>query len=504
MKQKFNHLSLFYFLIFSVPYFGFCQNNENQNRFKIYSNTYLNAGNVPTWLRNNQNGTIDLSGNFQQIGFGFKDYQKFKNSKYRLEYAFEPVVNVGLNNKIRLKEAYSQISNKTFELFIGRKVQTWGLVDSVNSSGSMAMSNNALPLPVVQFGTKSYISILGKGFLSIKFLGGHGWFGNETYTDNAYIHYKSFFGKIGRDNQKLNFSAGINNYIQWGGFSETLKDAKDITLNGQLPNDINTFIGLVLPFPSIRRKFPPKIDLANDSNNYLGNVSGTVDFSVSFKNSSINTLFYRQIPYEIGSLFTSLVNADDGLYGLTIKPQNQTNWPLGIKNITLEGFHSINQGSYFSNLKRIFYNKFLPSDPHNYYNHGQYLDGWSYRNKAIGNPFIFNNSEIKPENVPNKSQAYGNFNRVRAFFVNVNGILNTIDYGFKLSYWPSIAGFGPKTPFKQWAGMAYLGKNIRNDFKANVALGVDQGDMFKNSIGTKISLSKSFDFKLHKKHLHIY
>ncbi len=497
---------LYAYLVFLfLPTIVLSQNSfENDSQYKIYSNTFINAGNAPTWLRTNQNGTVDLQGNFQQIGFGVKNEYLSKLKKMSISYALEPVINIGKVNKVRLKEAYAALNWKHFELFAGRKVQNWGLVDTLNSSSSIALNQNALPLPMVQFGTKGFIPILGKGFFSINFLGGHGWFGKETFTEKYYLHYKSFFGRFGRDSQKINLTAGINNYIQWGGYSETLKNNPGVTQNGQIPDDLNTFIGLVLPFPAVRAKFPPKIDLVNDNNNYLGNVAGSVDFSFQFKNENVKLLAYRQIPFDLGSLFTSFINADDGLYGLSISSTQDKIFPFGIKNITLESFHSKNQGTYFSQLKRLIYNKPHSADIHNYYNHGQYLDGWSYKNKALGTPFIFNNEDLDKSKFNETFENYSNYNWNRAFYLNINAYANGFDYGTKISYWPYIGVQKTNSNKKQFAAMVMIGKAIKNEYHASISAGYDIGDMYKNSFGLNLRLQKSFNYSPKPTHLHQY
>ena len=74
-----------------------------------------------------------------------------------------------------------------------------------------------------------------------------------------------------------------------------------------------------------------------------------------------------------------------------------------------------------------------PSGDEDYYNHYQYLQGWSYKGIGIGNPFIAPGN-LTREGLPSDPYQYFINNRVVAFHFGFEGSIQQWDFILKTSY----------------------------------------------------------------------
>lgn len=475
---------------------SFSQNLLDNIKYQTEVGAYIStSGQIPFWQRANQYGVVPLQSPFVTLrGSAHKEYDSTINSHLKLKksgigYGFSAVTNLGKRSGFFLPEAYLKARYGIFEFYGGRRKEIYGLVDTTLTSGSYIWSGNALPMPKIQISIPNYTQI-GKTAIFIKGGFAHGWFGNQTYTQNYYLHQKWLYGRIGKSNWKLNFHSGLNHQVQWGGFVPLLINNPYAAQNGYLASDFNTFMNIAFPFPFVRKAFKPKTKISYDSDNYGGNQLGSVDFAGEIKLKKLNILVYRQIPYELGSLFSSLVNADDGLYGISVKLKKSF---YTINKFTIEGFHSYNQGTYRSGIARLLN---LPDkhfgEYHNYLNHGQYKDGWSYNNNGIGTPLILNNNELV--STLQQDFAFSSYNRVKSITGTFEGTISKFYYGLKNNY--SIYSLTGKS--QNQSKIHQFSLNIFTKFKikkvnsVTISYAIDNGQMLKNSNGISFSLLKSW------------
>ncbi|MFY7910742.1 MAG: hypothetical protein ACOVO2_14345, partial [Emticicia sp.] len=153
-------------------------------KYQLETGTYLSSsGTTPFWLRSNQYGIVPLESQFATFrGSAHKEYDSTRNINQKLKkigvgYGAWAVANVGKVNQLLLPEAYIKARYGVFEFYGGRRREIVGLVDTTLTSGSYIWSGNALPLPKLQISIPNYVSIIGKGLISIKGAYAHGWFG---------------------------------------------------------------------------------------------------------------------------------------------------------------------------------------------------------------------------------------------------------------------------------------------------------------------------------------
>lgn len=366
-------------------------------KYQLETGIYLSSsGKTPFWLRSNQYGVVPLESQFATFrGSAHKEYDSTKNENQKLKklgigYGAWAVANVGKVNQLLLPEAYVKVRYGVFEFYGGRRREIVGLVDTTLTSGSYIWSGNALPMPKLQISIPNYISIIGKGLISIKGAYAHGWFGSSDSTKNFFLHQKYLYGRIGKPNWRVKMYAGFNHQVQWGGkppkpYIEK-ETGKLITNYG---NDFRTYLNVVSGV-SLNRKGDGILNDGipiNDAWNRSGNHLGSIDIATEISFNTFDVLLYRQSFYEDGSLFY-LNNISDGLYGLSFSPKKATR---GLIKLTFEYLNTTSQGGNGSSANTI--PQLRGGD--NYFNNSFY--SWAYGGNTIGTPLIIPLNAIKQD-----------------------------------------------------------------------------------------------------------
>jgi hypothetical protein len=476
-------------------------------KYQVETGVYLSTFQTPFWSRTNQYGIVPLESQFLTFrGAAHKDYSKQVEEKrakrFDFGYGFSSVINVGKSNHFYLQEAYVKTRYKSLEFFAGRRKEIVGLVDSTLSSGSYAWSGNALPMPKVQFHIQNYMPIIGKGVISIKGSYGLGWFNNDQLSQ-SYLHQKSLYSRIGKENWKIKFYGGFNHQVQWGG-KINLPYKLNTVKSNQLPSSFSDYVfvvsGISLNYQSRQKNIDTTKYTDFDLTNRVGNHLGTIDIGIEVNTKTAKILFYRQNLYDDGSLF-SLANIADGLNGVSIVPINTENKKVIIERLTFEFLNTSNQGGFVGPTSTI--PEIRGRD--NYFNHPQFLNGWSYKNKTIGTPFITpteNTKNIYPKylitNSPNYLEYFTNNNRVQVYHLGVQlKILDKYNYLFRGSYSKNFGSYD--SPFTnsikgitQYSFQNSLEFNNRKKLKFNINWAFDIGSLYQPSNGVSCSIKKQW------------
>jgi hypothetical protein len=185
---------------------------------------YLSNGKTPFWIKSNTFGEVPESNPNLQLKLSvYNEYDSTLNKISQLTKKFDWAYGISLvndyttvNNFI-IQEAFIKSRWKNWQLYIGRRKEIFGLIDSVNTSGSYIWSGNALPMPKIQLHTPGYISIGKKEIFGVKAGISHGWFGSDSIVQGHFLHQKWLYGRIGRPNSKYKLYAGMNHQVMWGG-----------------------------------------------------------------------------------------------------------------------------------------------------------------------------------------------------------------------------------------------------------------------------------------------
>lgn len=462
----------------------------------------VSGAQMPFWLRSNQWGAVPLTGSAGTIRAGiWGDHNGSApdssarhgdaRPKFGWNYGLDVVANSGLNGKVLLPEAYAGIRFGRFELFAGRRRQIIGLCDTLLTSGSYIWSGNALPIPKIQFGTIGYVPIF-KGLLAVNAIFNHGWFANrdesgrELIVRNSYLHQKTLYIRLGKPSWAFRLYGGVNHQVQWGGYAPSLPTG--LANKGYLPSSLRAYQYVVTAQAYPDFTIDPNLSTI-DVDNRVGNHLGSIDVGADVNIGAFNLLVYRQSLVETGSIFylTSIV---DGLNGIRLRNNQPGDGFLTLDNVLVELFYSKSQGGP----------EFVINDPKrrgkvNYFNHGQYQDGWIYEDHTIGTPFLTPQTDVRPS--LRTGRAIVN-NRVALWHAGLSGRLaQRAQWQMKLSYSQNLGTYDAPYPAStnQFSGIlsasSPLTLPVLGDCDVSASVAYDQGNLFYNSTGVFASLRKT-------------
>ncbi|RRA99171.1 capsule assembly Wzi family protein [Larkinella rosea] len=451
---------------------------------------------TPFWLRANQYGSIPLSAPFGTLRVGLAGtvlisdtttgrYRTRPQRAWTLQYQAEAVGNAGKSSQLLLPEGYVKVMHRGIELVAGRRREVIGLVDSTLSSGSYAWSGNALPIPKVQFGTRGFVPLGRRGWLSINGFIAHGWYAKTWYLRHSFLHQKSLLFRIGKPTATLRFYAGINHNVQWGGQSDYI-DPK-FAVNGKLPGRLADFPNVLF---AIRTNGLNNDRLTSfDYVNLYGNHLGSIDFGGELRFPAVNVFLYHQHAFDdvTGMFFKNL---PDGLSGIRLRNNRPGAAGFQLHEVLLEFLTTLSQSG------PTLYQTNKPwKGADNYFNNSQYREGWTYQDRVIGTPFLTRRQDIQAAYQNSSDWAIVN-NRVQVFHAALRAtVAKQMDLRVKVSYSrnygiPEVFLAGTPKQLSTWVQVGFPLRWLGGSY-LTAALSVDAGQLYDNAAGGLIGLSKT-------------
>lgn len=458
---------------------------------------YTSNETVPFWLRSNQYGSVPLDGaSFSLVGIARKDYDPGKEKLFDWGASFEGRANLGQGSNLSLIEGYGKVRLGILELRAGRSKKITGLCDTLLTSGSWAISGTSLGIPAVELSIRDYWTLPWLGEL-FAFKGNlsHGWIGevpmqreytsSDTVILNAYLHQKSLYIRVGKPEWKLKFLGGFNHQTLWGNEQEYYHE--DFVLS-----PFKTYLYVITG---------KKYNNGLIREVRLGDHVGSIDFGLEFHSDRYKLFLYRQNFYDAGAL-SRLANIQDGLNGFAFENKNTPSKEVYLKKLNFEFLYSKNQaGEPWSPPTGSPYES--------YYNHSQYINGWSYREVGLGSPLIGSRGFIR-EDLPNDPKDYFINNRVIAFHVGLEGYVKKVNCLMKAT-WSKNYGtyrttdedqstglsdpgsYGLFGEQRQFSAFLQLSRNLRSDAGLRLVGAADFGDLYHNSTGLFLTFFYLFD-----------
>jgi hypothetical protein len=368
-----------------------------------------------------------------------------------------------------LEEAYLDFFYRKIFISCGRQERFDRYTDHPLSTGSIMKSRNAPPLPEILIGTDGFMKVpFTKGYVEIKGLLSHGWFGKDSYVANQYLHHKNLYIRLG-GTLPVNVSAGLEHYAIWGGVSPEPE-------YGELPKGWGTY-GKV--FFASRGSTDDPSTPKNEALNKLGNHLGSRNYRIDLKTKKHILSIYYQTIFEDFSGFRKLF-MPDGLWGIVVESVNDKGI---LTNFLFEHFESTCQSG------GIIHSKDKTSYVDDYFNHYIYKSGWTYHGYTIGNPLI-----TSPVIAQSDTIAIIN-NRVSANHFGVNGFMSQkIKYIFILTFIKNLGTypFPYNTPQRSASALITVSgyPGFLKGMEASVGLGFDIGDAYGNNAGISLTIIK--------------
>jgi Capsule assembly protein Wzi len=481
------YLLLTLFILCFSNNFGFSQDTTiSKSRTHYYAEvgTYISSNyKTPFLLRSNQFGIVPNKSPIATFRSGILyDYSKSHQKKYDWAFGIDVAVNVGTENKFYLPEAYIKVKLNKFEFYAGRRREIIGLVDTLLTSGSYSWSGNALPIPKIHLSIPNYLHILGKGFLSIKGSYSHGWFDNQGVIKDFYLHQKTFYARIGKPNWRVKMYGGFNHQVQWAGVPSIKMPSYVVNANGEYASGLNTYL-YVIQGSDIAASVPVGGQgqfAGNDIGSRTGNHLGTFDIAIEVNSANSQFLIYRQSIFETAGLFY-LNNIEDGLNGISWKNINKSKQNF-IEAILVEYLYTKSQGGQLSSDAPLK----VQRGRVNYFNHGQYLNGWAYEGAIIGTPFF----TLDDNFIPLQNDAIKN-NRVEVAYLGIRANLNKTKVEARIAYSNNIGTYNSVPINKnQFSALFKVIKPLRKNYQLNLMASFDDGTLYNNNLGIFVSIKK--------------
>ena len=445
----------------------------------------------PLWIVSNKFGSIADQKSDIISYLDFQNRHSFnllpgifeRDSGAYIQYGFSLINNQDFQSTL-FQQGYIKAGYKHLEIRVGRFKEIIGEVDPELSSGSLGISGNALPIPKIGISVTEFTDLpFTNGWLQFKGLISHGWLGDNRFMNDAYLHEKTFYMRLGK--KRLKLFGGVQHYAawggnrsdfpnkldrDWGGFLDVLlvKEEDDGSVHGgQDPDDLPT--GAIRP-------------------NRAGDHRGSVELGFEWEGENILIKGYNQTPFDMG-IGISIKNIDR-LAGFSIENKHNGIFRRGL-------------------LEYIYTNqmtKWVPDHRESYYNNGVYKTGWEYENMIIGTPLFTNRvraSHYFPEIEPYDWKAPNE--TIRGNDNIINNRIQGVHFGFILA--PSsrlttktmvslVRNYGPKSPFLPHKDQLYSLQEITYYPKGRgiqiiAAIGIDYGELTKN-IGGMVGVEWQF------------
>ncbi|MBO3699727.1 capsule assembly Wzi family protein [Roseivirga sp. E12] len=326
------------------------------------------------------------------------------------------VTGFSFRNKF-LSSHFIRLKYREIEISVGREKWSIGGLGNTLSSGSMGVSSNARPIPMVNLRVADYINVpFTGGYFKTKGHLNHGWFEEDRYISKALLHSKSFYLKLDLDKEiGWTASSGLVHFAQYGGISpqgdkqpSSLSDFFRVFAGSGIPNLNSTTEG---------------------ESNGLGNHLGIIDTHVTQRVGEHTLTLNYQKPFEdFGGL--QYISLTDYLIGLEWSLPNigslintiyfeyvQTKWQggPGLPDATSSVPTEVENFGYSFGGRDDIYNNWL------------YRSGWTYDGDVIGNPLFLTHQRTLNffENYPDYDVAIAN-NRLRAVHLGIRGEIKRV------------------------------------------------------------------------------
>ncbi|WP_375444079.1 capsule assembly Wzi family protein [uncultured Fibrella sp.] len=461
---------------------------------------------TPFWLRTNQYGIVSLGGSAGTLrASAFRDYRPVSptadsvarkgHSRFDWGLGLSVVGNTGpvdlTNNdltdarQVLWPEVFAKIRFGQFELFGGRRREVYGLGDTTLTSGFVAWSGNAIPFPKIQLHTPNFVPIRWlRNAVAFRVGYAHGWF-TQPNIQGAMLHQKYVYLRFGKPTAKLAFTTGLNHQVQWGGRADYLRNTI-FSVDGQLPDTFKDYVAVVLA------KYPDAF--ANDrftefdGTNRVGNHVGSIDFALEWKDARRSWQLYHQHIYEDASGI-AFQNVPDGLTGLRwLNRKVDRAGTFRLTRVVVEVLTTTDQSGDTFDFKRRFQGR------DNYFNHGQYVQGWSYQGRTIGTPFIAPRTTFTQ--VVNANEGGGFFpnNRLVMWYAGAQAQVKTVYLTARVAWSRNFGSYDQAFPVVYQQTSAMLAGQGRLPRLPNVwltaSLALDRGELYPDTVGGFLSLQK--------------
>lgn len=441
-----------------------------------------NKDNSPFWIANNTYGVVPLKSRSAHARTNFF-WEKHINKGLRINFGLDIEGAINHSAPLFIQQMYSAISYKLFYLCIGSKEYYNSMLNRNLSSGDFSFSTNARPIPEINLSIPKFTpipftrsTVLFRGDFAV----GKSTDSNyhertrapkEEYAKDILWHHKSLFFLLQDPSQNfpLYLIFGGVHAAQWGGWSSNSNLEK-------LPNSLDDFIRIVMG------RGGGENSSLGEQINTLGNHQGTYNLKIGYNCQHFNVNVYKQHYFDDKSGM-EFSNWRDGIWGTEFI----FNKKKYLNKIVFEFINTTNQSGPMHFL--TYDRPARGGGDDNYYNHTQYVNGWSHWGRSLGNPLI-----VSPE-YNNDGTLYFKNNRIKGFHAGLEGeispllsyrILATETFSWGRMQYPFLV---KKNSLSTLFECNYSPPKLK-DWKISFQTAFDVGSLHGDNIGFSIKISK--------------
>ncbi len=465
MKQ--NKLLIFIVLLLLVLPTSFVNAQNDSVKYNFGTSVLLSTGRYsPFWLHSNRFGSVTERGAGFHTEAGFE--KPMANLSADFDYGFgAQAIFLNDNQKTLLipQEYYIKARWHKIGMRIGAMKEHYGNQDSVLSAGGFMFSKNSRPMPKIWVGIDKFSAVpFTAGYVEVRGGLSHGWFNDEVYTVDPFLHHKYAYFRFG-GHLPLRFQYGLDHVAQWGGRSPNY---------GPQPSKISDLVRVFVAASGGADAATP--DQINVLGNHIISQSMKLDAVVQdFRISAYWQNFTEDTPFR---LMWQTMNVSDGIWGLSVRNES---FPV-VKGFLYEYINTTDQSGPYHDKDGIVYGG---SD--SYMTNGVYSGGWNYFGANIGTPLI----SSPYYNTDGYTQTWNN--RVKAHHFGIEGESHGISFRVLATFTSNFGVYGyPNAVSKfQNSFMTEFSGKITSDTQWLLSLGVDRGELRGNSSGFLVGLRKS-------------
>ncbi|MDD2797535.1 MAG: capsule assembly Wzi family protein [Bacteroidales bacterium] len=391
MKQIFSCYTFSILIIFS---FFSTAAIQAQLSYNIEYEVQLSNGNyAPFWLTSNRQGitSIDNNNGLFKIGF-FNQKTLKKDISYQMGIEIADKISAG--NDYFLHQAYVDFSYRKLQISAGCKEKYALLKNNLLTSGGMAYSGNARPIPQIRLGSIDYISFpwLMHGQLKINAGFSYGWFTDNTfqkkmattfkpYNQNILYHHKDIAFQYDIKDSPWRFDIAIETNTEFGSdhYLFDTSNPQIITIKKSDPS-LKNYLMVLFPLPG------DKSSVLEDQEYMYGNSLGSEHVRATFRKKDFEISGYLENYFEDFSGMAK-ENGLDGLWGIEYKNKSTR----GITGIVIEYIQTTNQSGpihWAPDDEPTSPIKTQATGSDNYYNNHAFSEGWAHNGINLGNPLL--------------------------------------------------------------------------------------------------------------------
>lgn len=453
---------LLIFIFTTLLVSGFAQ---SKTPLSIQYESLISSGKtMPFWLVHNQSGKYNANTNANQVVSleGFYMFEQLINTPIDIELGTNMIANYSGQFDFHFNDLYAKAYLWNWKLEGGLFKEPEYYYNLSSTNGSIDRSNNNRPYPRIRLATNEFIPfIFFKNWFSYKAEYDEGILNDQRVVMDTRLHHKSLFVKA-KIAKKVDVTIGLNHYVMWGGISPHY---------GELPSSFKDYITYITGGAGTSNF--PETDQLNIAGNQLGSYLVKVDFPVN----NIDISVYASHPFEDKSGM-ELDNRRDKLYGLFVDLKKRTI----ISKLMLEHMYTIHQSGHI-------HQKGVMRGRDNYFNHGYYLNGFTYKGYTLASPLF---SPV----VPGENKTAIENNRISMYHLGFAGELTPrINWDGKLTYSHNLGTYNntypePKNQFSSLLNFKYNSNQL--PFQLSLSLASDYGQLYENRFGAMFSLSKNW------------